>query len=212
MNSKGISSRMVVTEGASDMHVIFALCKKHSIPDGGFTVYDVGSDDQVIKYLRTSIIGSNPPEILGVVIDADNPDLKGKWNKLKDILETHGYVVPENPLPEGTIITHDTFPKIGIWLMPDNQVNGMLEDFCHQMASVDHIEYAKQCALNARQAGIGNFIDNHLSKATMFTYLAWQDSPGRPIGQSISANVLHYNVALANNFILFIKNLFFIDD
>lgn len=208
MNPKGRSSRMIITEGTNDMHVIFALCEKNNIPEGVFTVYDSGSDERAIKFLNASIIGSEPPEILGIVIDADNPSLDKKWKTLKQSLEKYGYRVPELPAIDGTIIEHDMLPKIGIWLMPDNQVNGMLEDFCQRMASPDHIEYAKNCALSAREKGMGNFIDKHLSKATICTYLAWQDSPGRPLGQSISARVLNHDVVLAKTFVDFLGRLF----
>ena len=38
---------------------------------------------------------------------------------------------PQNPQPKGTIITdfEEELPTVGIWLMPNNQKTGMLEDF-----------------------------------------------------------------------------------
>ncbi|MCR9024851.1 hypothetical protein NW939_09530 [Aeromonas caviae] len=204
----GRSQRMIVTEGSNDMHVIAALCAKHKIQKGAFTIFDGSSDYQAIKFFRTSIIGSVPPEIMGIVIDADNPSLEGKWTELKEFLRPIGYEVPDLPDPDGTVIEHDTMPKIGVWLMPDNQVDGMLENFCERMAAPEHIEYAKKCALDARDNGIGSFIDLHIPKAVIHTYLSWQDSPGKPLGQAITAKVLDHDVEIAHKFTAFLKRLF----
>lgn len=201
------SQKMVLTEGTSDCHVIAALCKKHKLPDG-FTIYDCGSDDQVIKFLNASIAGATPPEILGVVIDADNPSLQGKWNKLKKVLEGHGYNVPDAPANGGTILEKEGCTKVGVWLMPDNTVDGMLEHFCAKMASPESIDYAKNCALKAREDGIGNFIDNHIPKAIIHTFLSWQNSPGMPLGAAITAKTFNHNIEIANSFVLFLKTLF----
>ena len=37
--------------------------------------------------------------------------------------------IPEEPAPDGTVVTQSGKPRIGVWLMPDNRVPGMLEDF-----------------------------------------------------------------------------------
>lgn len=39
------------------------------------------------------------------------------------------------------------------------------------------------------------------SKAFIHTWLAWQKKPGIPMGQAITANVLNYDNAIAQNFI-----------
>ena len=73
---------------------------------------------------------------LGVVADADL-DIAARWQSLKDVFEQpeFGYVLPQTPQYGGTIVEHfdienTIFPqKIGLWLMPDNKMTGMLEDF-----------------------------------------------------------------------------------
>jgi len=56
--------------------------------------------------------------------------------------------------------------------------------------------------------GRTSFIDNHHSKAVVHTFLAWQDEPGMPLGQAITAKALDGNKPLAHNFSEFLKNLF----
>ncbi len=208
VNPFGKSPRMIVTEGSNDMHVIAALCMKHEVQEGAFTIYDGGSDSQAIKFFNTSLMGSVPPEVMGIVIDADNPSLEKKWHVLRESLISLGYMVPERPEPNGTVIEHRNMPKVGVWLMPDNQVDGMLENFCEKMASPEHIEYAKECALKARENGIGSFVDVHIPKAVIHTYLSWQNSPGKPLGQAITAKVLDHDVEIAHKFTSFLKRLF----
>ncbi|VFM94907.1 MAG: hypothetical protein BECKG1743F_GA0114225_1000619 [Candidatus Kentron sp. G] len=70
------------------------------------------------------IAGSKPIETICVVLDADNPDLQGKWDSIKGRLEKENYFVPVTPNPEGTTLHAENKPTIGIWLMPDNDLDG----------------------------------------------------------------------------------------
>ena len=67
-----------------------------------------------------------------MVIDADT-DVKARWQSLRDRLINVGYQnVPTDPTPDGTILdppAQTLLPRVGIWIMPDNQTNGILEDF-----------------------------------------------------------------------------------
>lgn len=45
-------------------------------------------------------------------------------------------------------------------------------------------------------------------KAFIHTWLAWQESPGRPMGQAITAHCFEYNAPLANLFVEWLRNLF----
>ena len=141
-------------------------------------------------------------------MDADNPDLRGKWNSIRGRLEKENYAVPDIPNPEGTILYAENKPAIGVWLMPDNDLNGMLEDFCEQLAAPNAIGYARNCVYQAKRDGFTTFIDNHESKAVIHTFLAWQDRPGRPLGQAITAQALNPNQSIAEKFVFFLKSLF----
>ncbi|CZY47156.1 Uncharacterised protein [Enterobacter hormaechei] len=199
--------RMLLAEGKNDCHVITALCGKHNLPEN-FVVHDCESDNRALKKLSALISSSENFEIIGVVIDADNPNLRAKWENISARLQKEGYSVPHEPSPNGTIMVADGKPKIGVWLMPDNLVDGMLENFCASMISVDAVSFARQCVENAQRNGYSTFIDNHFTKATIHTFLSWQNIPGMPLGQAITANVLDGEHEIALRFVNFIRSLF----
>ena len=204
---KDEGSRILLTEGKNDCHVIASLCKQHQLPEN-FVLYDCGSDEKALKRLRALISGAKVMEVIGIVLDADNPNLRAKWDALEDRLAKENYELPNNPDINGTIITAEGKPKIGIWLMPDNNANGMLEDFCRALVDESKMTFADECVDKAKQQGIATFIDNHRSKAVIHTFLAWQDEPGMPLGQAITANTLDGKKQTAQRFIAFLEKLF----
>ncbi len=199
--------KVLLTEGKNDCHVILSLCSFHDIPEN-FGFFDCGSDDLVLKKMSALIAGSEEMDTIGIILDADNPNLNSKWESVKNRLSKEGYSLPDKPDPTGTILFMEDKPKIGIWLMPNNNIDGMLEDFCRELASHDAINFAEQCVLNAQDNNFSTFIGNHQSKAVIHTYLAWQNEPGMPLGQAITAKALDPEQKIAVIFINFLKSLF----
>jgi len=204
---KEVGNCILLTEGKNDCHVIASLCKQYQLPKN-FGLYDCGSDEKALKRLRSLISGSEVMEVIGIVLDADNPNLRAKWDALRDRLAKENYELPDNPDINGTIITAEGKPKIGIWLMPDNNANGMLEDFCRALVDESKMTFADECVDKAKQQGIATFIDNHRSKAVIHTFLAWQNEPGMPLGQAITARALDGSHPTAQQFVGFLKKLF----
>ncbi len=199
--------RVLLVEGKNDCHVILSLCAKHKIEET-FGLHDCGSDSLILKKMSALIAGSVETEIIGIVIDADNPNLNSKWESISNRLKKEEYTVPELPNKLGTIIKEVGKPTIGIWLMPNNDLDGMLEDFCYMLAPKEGIEIATECVENAKKNKVTTFIDNHTSKAIIHTYLAWQDEPGMPLGQAITAKSLDGSKPIAIDFSKFLTNLF----
>lgn len=206
-NFKHKGPRVLLAEGKNDCHLIVSLCNHYHIPED-FGLHECGSDELVIRKLSALIAGSEEVETIGVVVDADNPGIDGKWSALRARLQSAGYDVPVRPNKGGTIIQADGKPLVGIWLMPDNDVDGMLEDFCKKLASPEAIAFAEECAGRARDSGFSNYIENHTSKAALHTYLAWQNEPGMPMGKAVTAKALDPKYPLAKNFCDFLLNLF----
>nr|VFJ94144.1 MAG: hypothetical protein BECKH772A_GA0070896_1006618 [Candidatus Kentron sp. H]VFJ95474.1 MAG: hypothetical protein BECKH772B_GA0070898_1007617 [Candidatus Kentron sp. H]VFK01553.1 MAG: hypothetical protein BECKH772C_GA0070978_1006818 [Candidatus Kentron sp. H] len=152
--------KVILAEGKEDCHVMLALCQHHRIPED-FGFYECGSDEGVLKKMSGLVAGSQPIETICAVLDADNPDLKGKWGSIKGRLAKEDYSVPVIPNPAGTILRADKKPTIGVWLMPDNDLNGMLEDFCGRLATPAAMGYAQDCVHEAKRNGFATFIDTH---------------------------------------------------
>ena len=212
MKIKESHTYKLLVEGNDDQHVVWALCEKHNVPES-FDVIDCESVENVLKAfeVRLKIVDNN--QRIGIVVDAD-VNLKSRWDSIASILKKTGkYDCEAIELPQDGLIlepTDNTYPKVGIWLMPDNNQNGMLEDFMAALATPDDVlmKKSEDVLTELETEGIQKYKPVHRSKAKMHTYLAWQDAPGRPMGQAITANILNADSELAVKFTEWLKELF----
>ncbi|NOS89774.1 MAG: hypothetical protein HOP34_14765 [Methylococcaceae bacterium] len=209
MSFKYKGSKVLLTEGINDCHVISALCKHYKIPET-FGLYECGSDELALKRLTALLATPEQIETIGIVIDADNPALIAKWQAVKDRLQKSGITaIQDAPGLTGTIIpSTNGLPKVGVWLMPNNQIDGMLEDFCSQLAHPIGVGFAEKCVNEAKANDVTTFIDAHKTKAVIHTFLAWQHEPGMPLGQAITTRTLNPDNALAKIFADWLTQLF----
>ncbi len=199
---------VLLVEGPTDCHVILALCKHYNVPET-FGIYECGNDTKAIGRMNALITGSDPPKVIGLVIDADRPNLAGRWSSIKAKLSHYDYVFPVFPEPDGTIIEpRSEVSRLGFWLMPNNRIDGMLEDFCSEMINAEATATVEQCLVIAETSGHTSFKSIHRSKAFVHTYLAWQDEPGRPLGQAITAQTLRSDTVTAQAFVQWLTELF----
>lgn len=202
------TDKVLLVEGDTDCHVVLALCKAYKMPES-FGIFQCGSDIEVLKRLNALIRRPNPPITIGVMLDADNPSLEGRWDTVKNKLMHYSYEFPETPDVNGTIILSDSDePKLGFWLMPNNETSGMLEDFCAELALPKSLAFARECVEQASNMNITTFKKTHLSKAVIHTYLAWHDEPGSPLGRAITKQALQPNTSIAEVFVAWLTRLF----
>jgi hypothetical protein len=93
--------------------------------------------------------------------------------------------------------------------MPDNTVPGMLEDFCRLLIPTNDPLWIR--ALRAVQAIPESerlFSVQHAAKANIHTWLAWQEEPGKPIGQAITKKYLDADAPHALRLIAWLRSLF----
>lgn len=198
----------LVVEGKNDRHVVWALCQQHNVPET-FTVEVAGSDNKLLKGFPLRLKTPNI-RALGIVIDADQ-NLNGRWQAILNRLRSAGYQnLPETPNPQGTIITNPSKPKVGIWLMPNNQLPGMLEDFVtHLIPKEDQLaSKAEQTLTELEDENLPHYQPIHRTKAFIHTWLAWQEIPGQPMGQAITAHSLNGNAELASLFVQWLNKLY----
>src|SRR6266566_3549202 len=125
IRASGLQNYLLV-EGNDDEHVFYSLLKHHRVPQG-FKIKNKGSVEAILDTLDVELIDSNLGG-LGIVVDADF-DVAARWEAIRGRLISSGYMVPETPESDGTIIEQEGRPVVGIWLMPDNILPGMLEHF-----------------------------------------------------------------------------------
>ena len=223
--------KKLLVEGRNDQIVISTLCKCHDIwvyneakivqPRKGksFAFECKSKDNDVkllnLKQLKNEIISGSDVEAVGIVVDADYADnaVEGRWQTLRDRLRDLGYSdIPKVPDENGTVILDADLPKIGVWIMPNNRLEGMLEDFAALLVPPDDKlwKYALDCVDNIAPND-RPFIPNHLPKARIHTWLAWQNPPGVPMGVAISEKYLDANAPQSQEFVDWLRRLFEIE-
>ncbi|MEC4816474.1 MAG: DUF3226 domain-containing protein [Scytonema sp. PMC 1069.18] len=202
------TNKVLLVEGSDDCHVVMALCAAHQVPET-FGLYECNGDTKVLKRLNALIVRPNPPKVIGVMLDADSPSLDGRWESIKSKLSHYSYKFPNIPDLDGTIVNgHAGEPKLGFWLMPNNKDSGKLEDFCAELAKPRALAFARECVEEAKAKEVTTFKAIDVSKAVIYTYLAWQDEPGRPLGQAITKQALRPHTDIAIRFTNWLTRLF----
>lgn len=201
---------VLLVEGKDDEHVFYALLEHHQIPEL-FTIQNKEGIDNLLETLPLELKRSDLDH-LGIVIDA-NTDLSGRWSSLRTILLKAGDVnVPESPEPEGTILLlqrPDREVKVGIWLMPDNQLPGMLEDFIEFLVPEgDGLWPRAVDCVDGIPTEERRFRPRHRQKSNVHTWLAWQEDPGTPLGQAITKHYLDAESQRAHQLVDWIRRLF----
>jgi hypothetical protein len=200
--------RVLLVEGNDDEHVVKSVCGDQHLGNID-TIRQAKGISQLLDMVSPQLKESDI-SILGIILDADT-DLPARWEELKFRLEKEGYQNIDNqPTEEGTILLPPPglLPKVGIWIMPDNKLAGTLEDFLKFL-----IPENDSLLTHAQQALDGlpeqRFTNTNQPKALIHTWLAWQEKPGMPYGQAITARYLDSELPLGQAFANWLKNLFF---
>ncbi len=125
---------------------------------------------------------------------------------------TAGYAnIIEEPQSQGSVFEppqNSLLPRWGIWLMPDNRVPGILEDFLRFLVPDDDpLLLRAERAVNTLPEM--RFEALKRPKGLMLTWLAWQAEPGKPYGQAITARYLDASLPAAKVFASWLKRIFF---
>ena len=212
---KELTNKILIVEGADDEKVIEKLLKRRKIIYDNFSIQSVGGIDKLLKNVEIRIKSENHTAI-GIVIDADE-NILDRWRNIENIFIKSGYEnVP--PLARSGVVFYDNdvmdLPKIGIWIMPDNNLSGNLEDFIRTLIpeSDDLIGIAEETIEDLISHKLNRFSSNKKSKAIIHTWLAWQEQPGMPLGRAITHRLLDKNYLTdtkkANNFINWLQRMF----
>lgn len=214
--SKDRYQNYLLVEGSDDKHVFHHLLDHHRIhgkfksKDEELEIIDHAGIDNLlnVKTLTTYLKGSHLRRF-GIVVDADT-DLAGRWQQVRDILEKSGYsLLPTEPHTEGTILREDELPVVGIWLMPDNILTGMIEHFISFLRPADDVLWpvAEDVVLQVVETK-RHFPVGHEIKAELHTWLAWQKEPGKPMGQAITKRYLDADAPHAQQLVVWLRELF----
>lgn len=197
----------LLVEGNDDEHVLYSLLNHYQVPEQ-FKIRNKQGIDKLLETLDVELKRSGL-ERLGIIIDADT-NLSARWEGLRERLTHAGYdALPATPDPNGTIIKRADQLTVGVWLMPDNTLSGMLEDFASFLIPSDDVlwplagDVVQQVVIKKRL-----FPESHLMKARIHTWLAWQEEPGTPLGLAITRRYLDAAAPHAQQLVNWIRQLF----
>lgn len=203
---------VLLVEGPHDKHVLYALAAHHKLPDECFKIETLNGLDALRTRLRSRV---GEEERLGIVLDAD-VELTSRWQSIQEqvrkALGSEALLLPTQPSPEGTVITLPDGRRLGIWLMPNNQLPGNLEHFLaflrpagdQLLPLVDSFLSQLPSAEDCPQ----RFPDKDRMKARIHAYLALQKEPGKPLGQAITARYLDADAPEAQTLVEWLRRLF----
>jgi hypothetical protein len=203
------SKRILLVEGTDDEHVVKHIFGGHKLPKLD-EIKELGGIDKLLESFPTRLKESDLTA-LGLIVDADT-DLSARWQGIRNRLLNAGYLdVPEQPASDGVVVLPPSdriLPKVGVWLMPDNRTNGILEDFLKFLVPSGDVllPYAEQTLTAIPES---RFRPLDKPKALMHTWLAWQKEPGKPFGIAITARYLDDSVPQVELFVGWLKRLFF---
>ena len=205
--------KILLVEGTDDKHVLKHICGNRDIPHLD-KVEKYGGIEKLLESLGVRLpLLNGEGDVIGVVIDADT-DISVRWQSIRDRITDIGYQnVPDQPDPGGTILDPPAgtyLPRLGVWIMPNNQTSGILEDFLRFLVPQPNIlfDHAK-ASVAAIPEGERRFKQLAEPKAVIHTWLAWQEEPGRPLVPAISACFLDPNVPEVDVLADWLKRLFF---
>ncbi|MEQ1662542.1 MAG: DUF3226 domain-containing protein [Thiobacillus sp.] len=159
------------------------------------------------------------PEALGVVLDADHKTgdpscdfgFSVRRNQVVTILARHGWQPALSGLSMGEIFQNSNgLPLIGLWVMPDHQNDGMLEDFVTLLVK----GLDQQTLLAHAQHTVSHLPTKlfnpalHTTKANIATWRAWQKPPGTSLSNLIGHGALDLSLSPAAEFIDWLKATF----
>ncbi len=181
-------NKQLLVEGNDDMHVIMALCQKFLVTKN-FDIIDCKGIDKLFTQIPIRLKQSGF-ETLGIIIDADT-GIKSRWSTLQSIFSKQGISLPDEIPNDGLILKTDSL-TIGVWIMPNNDLNGILEDFVSFLIPKEDklLPVANQTLEAIEKEKLNKYIPAHKSKALIHSWLSWQEDPGTPMGLAITKKFL----------------------
>ena len=195
---------LLIVEGNDERHVIEKLLNRHDLdapeidPKGGFS--------ELHKSIYNEVNASGR-RTLGIIADAnDRPDQR--WQSISNKLKEASCAAPDSLSEGGVIVSGPRDIRVGVWLMPDNQRSGELEDFVADLIPEDdQIWSMARAFIDGIPEALRLFPPQKLLRAQVHAWLATRRKP-RPMGLAIEAGDLKHDAPVARTFLNWFQNLF----
>ena len=194
--------RLLIVEGSDDERVVHRLCERMGV-DRNFCIDDKQGLDRLLRSISTELKVAGRLA-LGIMVDAnDNP--ASRWQAIAGRIGAAGIIVPECLDPGGTTI--ESTPRVGIWLMPDNQSGGEIEDFLARLIPANDPQWLRAKYINDIPSDERKFSLNRATRAELYAWLATRKAP-RLMGQAVQAGDLDTDHPIAEAFAAWLTRTF----
>lgn len=207
--------KVLIVEGKDELRVLPHLIEFAGVNWGPPTnpIVRIDDYDGIENILRDGVLETQLKAsgltTLGVIVDAD-VDATARWTTLCSRLPSEYRPKVGTSFSSGWIVRPTGQPAFGAWVMPDNERRGMIETFLLFLRPRDNqqlLDYAETAVREAITRG-APISDQHLDKALIHTWLAWQDPPGRQMHNAVMERMLRNSSPQLSAFIRWFCELY----
>lgn len=208
-----VHTRVLLVEGQEELRALPWLLEAAGVPwPKGNEPVDIreqaGVDNILAEGAIEAELKASGLEALGVLVDADG-DLALRWSQVQSRLVQAVPGFPASLDPSGVVHVRPAAPRVGVWVMPDNVRDGMLETMLLELRAGDRAieEHVGAAVERAKELG-APYRNVHRAKAELHTWLAWQDPPGLQMHLAVRARLLRPTEAVTSGFVAWFRRLF----
>lgn len=216
------TKNILLVEGEADRGFFEALCRMLgiSVDVRVATPKDTGgthnTKEGVLSHLTKVLLPQlqdGQLERIGVVVDADRAmhgsGFAATLQRFTEALAQSNY--RRNPVAtSGLVFTHqDGLANLGLWIMPNNADEGMLEDWIKQCLHSDETGLYQhgEASIDAIP-GAPKFQPWHRTKAEVATWLAWQKKPEHGLYNAAQSDLLNADAPLFKGLQMWLTHVF----
>lgn len=195
----------VLVEGEADRSFFEMICKKLKFRTS--VKIKVPKNFGLLKNSKEGVFNTFPHMLnvlksedednrLAAIVDADYGNNNGYNHAIETvtkIVAPYGFTLKPDPIA-GVLFEHDDgLADFGLWVMPNNSNEGMLEDWIKSCVHPDEHElftHAQEVVDTLPQT---KFQHIHISKAEVATWLAWQKKPGHGLYRIVEDELIDAN-------------------
>jgi hypothetical protein len=210
-----IRPRILLVEGKDEVRTLPELLECAGIAWGSredptIWIEDYGGIEDLLApgAIEAQLLGTGRKAV-GILADADGA-ADERWAQVRARLSVKLSGLPDALDSSGFVHVEKGFPRVGVWLMPNNTGPGMLETMllgARKKAPVELSLHARESLLKACSIG-AQLKEPHYDKGELHTWLAWQDPPGMQIHVAVKAGLLESLSPAVTSFVTWIRKLY----
>ena len=219
-----MSERILLVEGEADKSFFEEICKTLKLHTKVKVAppKDVGGShnnkEGVLNHLSNLLKQLGDAEItrLAIIIDADSVVYGGGYKRaierVAKIVQPYGFTLASDSVG-GVLFQHDDgLADFGMWVMPNNCDEGMLEDWIKDCIHPDENNLFAHAEAVVGTLPQTKFKPIHISKAEVATWLAWQKKPGHGLYHAVEENLIDTNSVLFKELCVWLTHIYGSED